>query len=105
MYLLECKVIRVGWVVHFWLPKDKNFVLLGALTRPVNNPINACIIKSNINLYHVFLLNIYGYCKITGIKSRIIKKKKRTCTYLNAPTKKSPKIFPRHKGYILFENL
>ena len=45
MYLLECKLIRVGWVVNFWLAKDINFVLLGALIRPVNYPINTCIIK------------------------------------------------------------
>ena len=40
MYSLGCKLIRVGWVADFWLPKDAHFAWLEALTILVNNPIN-----------------------------------------------------------------
>ena len=49
-----------GWLVHFWTVKDKYFLWLDALSRPVNNLINI-LIKLKIILYHGFLLIIYGY--------------------------------------------
>ena len=40
--------------IYFWLLKDKHFVCLEALSRPVNNPIHIFIIIPNIILNHVF---------------------------------------------------
>ena len=55
--------MRVGWVIRFWLLNKTLFVWLDPLTRPVNNAINIFLTKSNIILYHVLSLNIYGYLK------------------------------------------
>ena len=38
MHSLGCKLVRVGWVMHFWLLKDTQIVWLEALTMLVNNP-------------------------------------------------------------------
>ena len=44
LYSLGCKLIRVDWILHFWLLKDTHFVWLVALTMPVNNTINIFLI-------------------------------------------------------------
>ena len=31
MYSLGCKLIRVGWVIHFWMLNDAHFVWLDPL--------------------------------------------------------------------------
>ena len=38
---LGCKLIRVGWILHFRLLKASHFVWLEALSMLVNNPINS----------------------------------------------------------------
>ena len=54
MYSSGCKLIRVGWVVHFWLINDAYFVCLEELTMLVNDPINIFFDK----LKHYFTLFI-----------------------------------------------
>ena len=44
MYSLGCKLIKVGWVVHFWLLKDTYFVWLKTLTTLANNMINIFLV-------------------------------------------------------------
>ena len=56
-----CKLIRAGWVIHFWLLDDSHFVWLDVISMPINNPINIFLINPNIILYYVFSLNIYVY--------------------------------------------
>ena len=53
--------MRIGKIIHFWLLKEKHFVLLDPLTRPVKNPINIFIISSKIVFIMFFSLNVYGY--------------------------------------------
>ena len=48
---LGCKLIRVGWVVHFWLLKNTNFVWFDALTMIVNNQINIFILNPSTIFY------------------------------------------------------
>ena len=55
--------MRIGKIIHFWLLKEKHFVLLDPLTRPVKNPINIFIISSKIVFIMFFSLNVYGYLK------------------------------------------
>ena len=40
MYLLGCRLTRVGRIVNFWLPSDQHFVSLKVLAMLVNNPMN-----------------------------------------------------------------
>ena len=41
--ILDCgcgyKLIRVGWIIHFWLLNETHFVWLEVLTMLFNNPI------------------------------------------------------------------
>ena len=40
MYLLGCRLTRVGRIVNFWSPSDKHLVWLNVLAMLVNNPMN-----------------------------------------------------------------
>ena len=56
--------MRIGKIIHFWLLKEKHFVLLDPLTRPVKNPINIFIISSKIVFYHVLFIKCLWISKI-----------------------------------------
>ena len=68
---LGCKLIRVGWIVHFWIFNKTHFVWLDPLFRPVNDPISIFLIKPN--LYHVLFIKYLLISKILliliGLKS------------------------------------
>ena len=50
-YSLGCKLIRVGWIKHFWLLKNTHFVFLEALAIMwVVSTINNFLIIPNIVL-------------------------------------------------------
>ena len=49
---LGCKLIRVGWILRFWILKDTHFVWLDTLTSLANNLINIFLKNPNIILYY-----------------------------------------------------
>ena len=57
LYSLECKLKRVGWIIHFWLLKDMHFAWLDSLTRSVNIPISIFFVNPNTILCYLFLTN------------------------------------------------
>ena len=59
MYSLGCRLVRVGWDIHFWLFNNMCFAWLETLTMLVNNLINIFLINPNIILCHVFLLTLF----------------------------------------------
>ena len=61
MQSLRTKLIRVVWIIHFWLLKDMHFVGLEALTMLINNLINVFQMNLNIILDYAFSLNTLGY--------------------------------------------
>ena len=69
---IRSKLIRVVWVIHFWLPNKTLFVWLHPLTRPYNNPISIFLIKRNIS-YHVLFIKYLWISEISlvskGLKS------------------------------------
>ena len=74
MYSLSSKLIRVGWISHFWLLNDTHFVWLGALTMLVNNAINVFLITRNIILYAFFIKYLSVF--VISIISKVLIKKK-----------------------------
>ena len=40
LYGLECKLVRIGWFIHFRIIKNTYFVYLETLTMLANNTIN-----------------------------------------------------------------
>ena len=60
---IGCKLVRVGWVLH-WLFMDTHFVWLEACTILVNNTINLFLIIPNI-LYHVSFIKYLWIFRIS----------------------------------------
>ena len=47
LYSLECKLIKVGWIIHFWLLNKTHFVWSDTLTISFNNPIDIFLIHQS----------------------------------------------------------
>ena len=76
---IRSKLIRVVWVIHFWLPNKTLFVWLHPLTRPYNNPINIFLIKRNIISYHVLFIK-YLWISETSLVSKGLKSTEKNLT-------------------------
>ena len=61
---LGCKLIRVVWIIHFWLLNKMHFVWLNAFAILVHNPVIVFWINWNIILYQVLFIKYLWIYKI-----------------------------------------
>ena len=49
--------MKIGWILHFGLLRDRHFMWLEALTMLTNNRINIFLINPNSFIYYFYSLN------------------------------------------------
>ena len=81
MYLLGFKLIRVGWIIYFWLLNETQFVWLDLITRSVDNPINIFLINPNIILHHVLFIKYLWISKLSLVSIELKSTKKITASF------------------------